>query len=111
MAYDMDLAARVRALLQDRDGVSERAMFGGLAFLVGGHMGVAVGPDGGLMLRVDPAATAALLGEPHVSPTEMGGRELTGWVDVDTTALGSDAELRRWVTLGMDTAASMPPKP
>lgn len=110
MAYDEALAARVRALLDGHDGVGERAMFGGLAFLVGGHMGVVVGSEGGLMLRIDPDATASLQAEPHASPTVMRGRELAGWVDVDAAALGSEAELRRWVALGYETAAKLPPK-
>lgn len=111
MAYDEDLAARVRACLAGRPDVTARRMFGGLAFLVGGHMAVAVSGQGGLMLGVDPADTASLVAEPHVTRMEMRGRQLTGWVWVAPAALGSDAELTRWVALGVQRAAALPPKP
>ena len=82
-------------------------MFGGLAFLIGGHMAVAASGQGGLMVRVEPEETAALLGEPGAGPFEMRGRELRGWrlrVDLE------EAELAPWVTRGVEFARSLPPK-
>ena len=78
MAYDEDLANRIRALLADESGVTEMKMFGGLAFLVGGNMAVAASGQGGLMVRVDPDDTEALLGKPHARPFEMRGRAMDG---------------------------------
>src|SRR5215218_9867908 len=84
MAYDEDLANRIRELIAAEAGVTEQKMFGGLAFLIGGHMAVAASGQGGLMVRVDPAEPATLLSRPHVRPFEMRGREMSGWLRVDT---------------------------
>jgi TfoX/Sxy family transcriptional regulator of competence genes len=110
MAYDEELANRIRELLQDEDGLTEKRMFGGLAFLINGNMSVNVSSKGGLMLRVDPARTPALVNAPHVEPFEMRGRPVDGWLRVGVEALDSDDELRRWVDYGVGYARSLPRK-
>ena len=85
-------------------------MFGGLAFLIDGHMAVSASSKGGLLLRVDPAQTDALVEEPHVGRFEMRGRELDGWLRVDVEVLTTDAQLRSWVRHGVDYARSLPAK-
>jgi TfoX/Sxy family transcriptional regulator of competence genes len=110
MAYDEELANRIRELLQHEDGLSEKRMFGGLAFLINGNMSVNVSSKGGLMLRVDPARTRELLGAAHVEPFEMRGRTLDGWLRVGVEALDADDELRRWVDYGVGYARSLPSK-
>jgi TfoX/Sxy family transcriptional regulator of competence genes len=109
MAYDERLAERVRQLLADEPGVTEKRMFGGLAFLVEGRMSVSVSGSGGLLLRVDPAEEDHLLAEPHVRRVEMRGRSMTGWLHVLPEAAGTDDELERWTRLGVDRARSLPP--
>jgi hypothetical protein len=109
MAYDEELAERIRGLLPDLE-VTEQKMFGGLAFLVGGHLSVAASGRGGLMIRCDPADTERLVAEPGVSRMEMRGREMDGWLRVRADAVSSDAELGRWVGVGTSFARSLPPK-
>ena len=110
MAYDVELANRVREVVLDEPGLTEKAMFGGLAFLVGGNMAVAASGQGGLLLRVDPARTDALVSEPHVGRFVMRGREMDGWLRVDPAAVDSDDDLRSWVSHGVSYARSLPPK-
>jgi len=110
MAYDEDLANRIRELTADEAGVTEKRMFGGLAFLVGGNMSVAASGQGGLMVRVDPDDTDALLAEPHVRPFEMRGREMRGWLRVDADGVRTSRELEPWVRRGVRYARSLPPK-
>lgn len=110
MAYDEDLANRVRELILGEDGVAEREMFGGLAFLIGGKMSVTVSREGGLMLRVPPEETEALLRKPHAHPFEMRGRPLRGWLRIDADGLRSKRQLERWVARGVDYARSLPAK-
>jgi len=110
MAYDEVLARRVRDLVHDEPGLSEKRMFGGLAFLVGGNMAVSASDQGGLLLRVDPADTQSLTGHPHVRRFEMRGKEMDGWLRVDTEAVESDDELGRWVEIGLAYARSLPAK-
>ncbi len=110
MAYDVDLADRVREALGAEAGVTEKRMFGGLAFLVHGHLAVSASSRGGLLLRIDPAEADTLLREPHVRRFEMRGREMAGWLHVDATAVETDDELRRWVDHGVGYARSLPPK-
>jgi TfoX N-terminal domain len=110
MAYDEELAERVRALVAAEAGLSEQRMFGGLAFLINRNMAVAASGQGGLLLRVDPAETAALVSPPHVGRFEMRGREMDGWLRVDAEAVGTDDELRRWVDIGVAYARSLPAK-
>ncbi|HET9094416.1 MAG TPA: TfoX/Sxy family protein [Solirubrobacteraceae bacterium] len=110
MAYDEELAERVRALLALDPDIVERRMFGGLAFLIGGHMSVCVSGGGGLLVRSEPAEADELLAQPHVEPLVMRGRPLSGWVRVAPPGVSHDAELRRWVRAGTGYARSLPPK-
>jgi len=110
MAYDEELANRLREVLQGEAGLTEKRMFGGLAFLINGNMAVAASSKGGLLLRVDPAKTESLVSEPHVGPFEMRGREMDGWLRVDPEAVATVKELRRWVRHGVSYAQSLPPK-
>ena len=111
MAYDEDVANRVRELVSVHDGIiSERRMFGGLAFLVNGNLAVAASSAGGLMLRVDPVRSEDLVAEPGASRMVMQGREMGGWLRIATSQLGSDDEFARWVGLGIDYATTLPPK-
>ena len=110
MTYDEDLADRVRAAIGDRSGVTEKPMFGGLAFLVNGNLAVSASSRGGLMLRVDPAHLESVLAEEGVSPFEMHGRAMNGWAHVDAAAVTSPDQLDRWVSVGTTYAASLPPK-
>ena len=110
MAYDEDLANRIRELIAAGADVSERRMFGGLAFLVAGHMAVAASREGGLMVRVDPDATDTLLAKPHARPFEMRGRALDGWLRVDAEGVRTKRQLAPWVERGVAYARSLPPK-
>lgn len=110
MAYDEDLANRIRELLADHPGVTEKKMFGGLAFLVGGNMAVAASGQGGLMVRVDPEDTDALVAKPHARPFEMRGREMQGWLRVDAEGVKTKRQLEPWVKRGVQYARSLPPK-
>jgi len=113
MAYDEGLAARIRALLADEAGLTEKAMFGGLAFLLDGHMAVAASGRGGLMVRVDPQRSAELLGRPRAARMVMGGREMEGWLRVSGTPEVDDvddAELSGWVAEGVGFVRTLPPK-
>jgi TfoX/Sxy family transcriptional regulator of competence genes len=110
MAYDVELADRVRAVLQAEPGLRERRMFGGLAFLIQGNMAVSASSQGGLLLRVDPAETESLISEPQVRRFEMRGREMDGWLRVDAEIVESDDDLRRWVHHGVAYARSLRPK-
>lgn len=111
MAYEEDLANRIRELIAGDPDVTEKRMFGGLAFLVGGNMSVAASGQGGLMVRVDPAQTDALVTEPHARPFEMRGRAMQGWLRVDTGGVRTERQLEPWVRRGVAYARSLPPKP
>ena len=110
MAYDQDLANRIRELLGGDADVTEKRMFGGLAFLTAGHMAVAVSGKGGLMVRVDPAETDVLRERPGAGPFEMRGRVLDGWLRVDAEAVRTKRQLEPWVKRGAAYARSLPPK-
>jgi TfoX/Sxy family transcriptional regulator of competence genes len=110
VAYDEDLANRVRELIADEAGVAEKRMFGGLAFLIGGNMSVSVSGQGGLLLRCDPEETGALLGKPHAAPFEMRGRAMDGWLRIDPRGLRTKRQLAGWVERGVSYARSLPPK-
>ncbi len=109
MAYDEDLANRVREVVTDA-GVVEKRMFGGLAFLIGGNMAVSASGQGGLLLRVDPAQTDALLKEAHAQPFVMRGREMQGWLRIEPDGLRTKRQLERWVNRGVTYAQSLPAK-
>ena len=104
MAYDGELAARVRQVLAGEPGVTEKRMFGGLAFLVDGHLAVSASGKGGLLVRVDPAQQPALLREAGVEPFEMRGRPMAGWLHVAVGSVEDDSALSRWVRLGAGCA-------
>lgn len=115
MAYDEGLAGRLRELLDDNPALAgheltEKKMFGGLAFLVGGNMAVAASGQGGVLVRVDPAATEDLLATTAAFPMEMRGRAMSGWLRVDDADVTTDDELAAWVQRGTSYAASLPAK-
>jgi hypothetical protein len=110
MAYDEDLARRIRELIGDDADVTEQRMFGGLAFLVSGTMAVAASGRGGIMVRVDPHDMDALLARPHVRAFEMRGRPMDGWLRVDAGGVRTTRALEPWVRRGVAYARSLPPK-
>ena len=110
MAYDEDLANRIRELIAAEGGVTETKMFGGLAFLIGGNMAVAASGRGGLMVRVAPEETEKLVAKPHASPMVMRGREMQGWLRVDEGGVRTKRQLEPWVKRGVTYARSLPPK-
>ena len=109
VAYDEDLADRVRELI-GADGVTEKRMFGGLAFLVGGHMAVAASGQGGILVRVDPDEGESLMAKPHVEPMVMRGREMAGWLRVGAEGVRTKRQLEPWVKRGGKFASALPPK-
>jgi TfoX/Sxy family transcriptional regulator of competence genes len=110
MAYDEDLADRIRELFSGEHGVAEKRMFGGLAFLIDGNMSVCVSGQGGLMVRVPRDDTEKLLAREHVEPRVMAGRETRGWLRVSTDGVKTKRQLQGWVSRGLDYAKSLPPK-
>jgi hypothetical protein len=110
VAYDEELANRIREVVQGESGLSEKRMFGGLAFLVHGNMAVSASSKGGLLLRIDPAQAETLVQEQHVRRFEMRGREMDGWLRVDVEPLETDDGLRHWVNYGLAYARSLPHK-
>ena len=110
MAYDEELANRIRELTAAESDVTEKQMFGGLAFLVGGNMSVAASGQGGLMVRVAPEQAEALVGKPHARPFEMRGRAMQGWLRVDPEGVRTKRQLEPWVRRGVAYARSLPPK-
>ncbi|WP_040524453.1 TfoX/Sxy family protein [Gordonia effusa] len=120
MAYDDDLANRVRELFAEfcgRDDVSitassitEKAMFGGLGFMVNGHMAIAVSREGGILGRCDPDDTESILSRTHTAPMVMRGRDLAGWFRVDADGVGTKRQLRGWMELCSRYVAQLPPK-
>ncbi len=109
MAFDPGLAQRIRDTLADHPGLSERRMFGGLAFMLGGHMAVGVVGDV-LMARVGPQHSAQALQQPHVRPMDFTGRPLKGYVYVDPAGIAEDAALAAWVNACAGFVATLPPK-
>jgi hypothetical protein len=110
MAYDEDLANRIRELVGSERGVEEKRMFGALAFLINGNMSVAVSGQGGLLVRVPREHTDKLLTRSHVSPMVMAGRESRGWLHVDAEGVQTKRQLQGWVTRGVGYARSLPSK-
>lgn len=111
MAYDEVLAQRIRDLLDGEPGVTSRKMFGGLGFMVQGHMAVAAASSGALMVRADPADCAAWADGEAVNPMEMRGRPMAGWLLVDASALADDDQLGQWVDRGVRFVRTLPAKP
>lgn len=110
MAYDEDLANRVREIVSAESGVTEQKMFGGLAFLLGGNMAVAASGQGGLLVRVAPERSNKLLATTAARPMEMRGRPMQGWLRIETSDLRTKRQLAKWVGLGTAYARSLPPK-
>ena len=110
MAYDEDLAHRIRELMVDESDVTEKKMFGGLAFLVGGNMAIAASGQGGVLVRVDPAQSERLLATTDAVPMEMRGREMDGWLRVDPDSLRTKRQLAKWVGVGATYVRSLPAK-
>jgi hypothetical protein len=110
MAYDEDLANRLRELLADEDGVTEKKMFGGLSFLVHGNMSVAASGKGGLLARIDPGQTDAALARPHVSRMEMRGRSMDGWIRVAPEGVRTKRQLQSWVNRSLGYVRTLPAK-
>jgi TfoX/Sxy family transcriptional regulator of competence genes len=108
--YDEVLAERIRELLPAGVRVTERKMFGGLAFLVGGNMAVAASHDGGILVRVDPDEGERLVARKEARPMEMRGRSMSGWLRVDPEHVRTKPQLRKWVERGTRYARSLPRK-
>jgi TfoX/Sxy family transcriptional regulator of competence genes len=110
MAYDEDLAARIRELVATERGLSESRMFGGLAFLVGGNMAVAASGQGGLLVRCDPDRSERLMARGAAAPMVMRGKAMTGWLRVDADKVRTTRQLAKWVDVGVGYTRSLPPK-
>ena len=110
MAYDEELADRIRELLGSASGLTEKKMFGGLAFMIGGNMAVAASGQGGLLVRVDPEESDTLVATTNATPMEMRGRQMQGWLRVDSDDVRTKRELAKWVERGASYARSLPAK-
>jgi TfoX/Sxy family transcriptional regulator of competence genes len=110
MAYDENLADRIRELVGSEPELTERKMFGGLAFLIGGNLAVAASGQGGVLVRVDPAQSEALVATTNARLMEMRGRPMQGWLRVDPEEVRTKRELAKWVKLGTTYARSLPAK-
>ena len=110
MAYDEELAARIRELIGNEPSLVEKKMFGGLAFLVGGNMAIAASGQGGALVRVDPDETDELLAKTDAEPFVMRGRSMAGWLRVETEHLRTKRQLAKWVERGVGYAGALPPK-
>jgi TfoX/Sxy family transcriptional regulator of competence genes len=110
MPYDEDLANRLRELLAGEQAVTEKRMFGGLAFLLHGNMTVGASHTGGLLARIDPADTEAAIAKPHAARMEMGGRSMDGWIAVAAEGVKDDAEVASWVERSVAYVKTLPPK-
>jgi TfoX N-terminal domain len=110
VAYDEDLADRIRDLLAAERGVKEQKMFGGLAFLIGGNMAVAASGQGGALVRVDPRESDRIVNTTNARPMEMRGRQMDGWLLVAPEDLRTKRQLQKWVTIGTTYARSLPAK-
>jgi TfoX/Sxy family transcriptional regulator of competence genes len=110
MAYDEDLADRIRELIAGEPDVTEQRMFGGLAFLINGNMSVSASGQGGLLLRVGAEESDALAAKPHAEVAVMRGREMAGWLRVDGEGVRTKRDLERWVKRAVGYARSLPAK-
>ena len=110
MAYDEELAERIRTLVAGEQGLAEKKMFGGLAFLIGGNMAIAASGQGGLLVRVDPAESDELVATTPAELTVMRGRAMDGWLRVASTDVETKSQLAAWVKRGVGFARSLPPK-
>ena len=110
MAYDEELVDRIRALVVEEAGLTEQKMFGGLAFLIGGNMAIAASGQGGILVHADPDRSDELVSETDAYLMEMRGREMRGWLRVDSEHVRTEPELAKWVEVGTSYARSPPPK-
>jgi TfoX/Sxy family transcriptional regulator of competence genes len=110
VAYDEELAERIRRLIGDEPNLTEKKMFGGLAFLVGGNMAIGASGQGGILVRVDPAQSDTLVATTNASLMEMRGRQMQGWLRVAAEHLRTKRDLSKWVELGTAYARSLPAK-
>jgi TfoX/Sxy family transcriptional regulator of competence genes len=110
VAFDDDLADRIRELVHNERKVTEQKMFGGLAFLVDGNMAIAASGQGGILVRVDPARGERLVATTEARPMEMRGREMRGWLRIDADEVRTKRQLEKWTKLGVTYAKSLPPK-
>jgi TfoX/Sxy family transcriptional regulator of competence genes len=110
VAYDEDLADRIRELVADQRRLTEKKMFGGLAFLIGGNMAVAASGQGGLLIRVDPEESEKLVATTKARPMEMRGKQMQGWLRIDAEDVRTKRQLAPWVRRGTECAGSLPPK-
>jgi TfoX/Sxy family transcriptional regulator of competence genes len=110
VAYDEELADRIRELVGSESGLTEKTMFGGLAFLIDGNMAVAASGQGGILVRVDPEQSGELVATTGARLMEMRGRQMPGWLRVDSADMSTKRELARWVELGTTYARSLPAK-
>ena len=108
VAYDEDLAQRIRALVATQPGLNEKKMFGGLAFLIGGNMAITASGQGGILVRVGPERSDELVATTTASVAVMGGRPRPGWLRVGAEELGTKRQLAKWVDLGVGVARSLP---
>ena len=110
MAYDEDLANRIRALLAGEKSITEKKMFGGLAFLMSGNMCVSASGRGGLLVRIEPDDTGEATSRPHAAVMKMRGRSMPGWIFVAPEGVNGSRELAAWVKRGVTFARTLPPK-
>jgi TfoX/Sxy family transcriptional regulator of competence genes len=110
VAYDEVLAERIRELLAGEPGVTEKKMFGGLAFLVGGHMAISASGQGGVLVRADPAQSDKLVATTNATEAVMRGRPMQGWLRVATEDVRTKRQLAKWVGVGVSFARSLPVK-
>jgi TfoX/Sxy family transcriptional regulator of competence genes len=111
VAYDEELAERIRELVEGEPNLTEKKMFGGLAFLIGGNMAIAASGQGGALVRVDPEESDKLVAKSNAEVMVMRGRTMKGWLRVDTQDLRTKNQLAKWVDRGTSYARSLPAKP
>jgi len=110
MAYDEHLATRIRDLIGPDPELTEKRMFGGLAFLIRGHMAISASGQGGVLVHVDPGQSDDLAATTTATAAVMQGREMPGWLRVSPEHLATDDDLSQWVEMGIGHARSLPPK-
>lgn len=110
MPYDQELAARIREIVAAEPALTEKKMFGGIAFLIAGNMAVAASGHGGVMVRVDPAQSGTLVSTTPARMVEMRGRPMSGWLYLEAAAVGDLGELTAWVERGVSLARTLPAK-
>lgn len=109
MAFDTKLADRIRAALGERKGLTEKKMFGGIGFMLGGNMACGVHGEQ-MIVRLDPAETDDALARPHTRRFDLTGKPMKGWILMEPAGVATDDDLTRWVSVGAKYAESLPPK-